>query len=95
MVVDCTWYLALLMVTCTSGPAETFGMPDVGQVKIGGRANLLLLGADPRQSIDAYSRIVKVIYVAVFSTLRISPRIAGLRCGELAPTLSFSGRFAI
>lgn len=42
-------------------PAEAFGMPDVGQVKVGGRANLLLLGADPRQSIDAYSRIVKVI----------------------------------
>jgi len=42
-------------------PAAAFGMPDVGQVKIGGRANLLLLGEDPRQSINAYSRIVKVI----------------------------------
>jgi imidazolonepropionase-like amidohydrolase len=42
-------------------PAVAFGMPDVGQVKIGGRANLLLLGEDPRQSINAYSRIVKVI----------------------------------
>jgi len=45
----------------TQVPAEAFGMPDIGQVQIGKRANLLLLGADPRQSIDAYSKIVKVI----------------------------------
>lgn len=45
----------------TLAPAEAFAMPDVGQVKIGGRANPLLLSADPRQSVDAYSRIVKVI----------------------------------
>jgi imidazolonepropionase-like amidohydrolase len=42
-------------------PAETFGMSDVGKVQAGRKANLLLLRVDPRQSIDAYSRIVKVI----------------------------------
>jgi imidazolonepropionase-like amidohydrolase len=45
----------------TLAPAEAFGMPEVGTVQVGARANLLLLAADPRQSTDAYSRIVKVI----------------------------------
>jgi imidazolonepropionase-like amidohydrolase len=36
-------------------------MSDVGKVQAGRKANLLLLRVDPRQSIDAYSRIVKVI----------------------------------
>jgi imidazolonepropionase-like amidohydrolase len=45
----------------TLAPAEAFRLPDVGKVQVGKRANLLLLGADPRQSIDAYSKIVKII----------------------------------
>ena len=34
---------------------------DIGTVQIGKRANLLLLRADPRKRIDAYTEIVTVI----------------------------------
>jgi imidazolonepropionase-like amidohydrolase len=34
---------------------------EIGTVQVGKRANLLLLREDPRQSIEAYSGIVKVI----------------------------------
>jgi len=34
---------------------------DIGTVQVGKRANLLLLRADPRRTIEAYQKIVKVI----------------------------------
>jgi imidazolonepropionase-like amidohydrolase len=46
----------------TSANAEALGLGrDIGTVEVGKRANLLLVRADPTQTIQAYAEIVKVI----------------------------------
>jgi imidazolonepropionase-like amidohydrolase len=46
----------------TLANAQAFGLSkDIGTVQFGKRANLLLLNADPTQTIHAYDKIEKVI----------------------------------
>jgi imidazolonepropionase-like amidohydrolase len=53
---------AQLFRAMTLSNAEAFGLSkDVGTVQFGKRANLLLLSADPTQTIHAYDKIEKVI----------------------------------
>jgi hypothetical protein len=53
---------AQIFVAATLSNAQTFRLDgDIGTVQVGKRANLLLVRADPRQTLDAYATIVKVI----------------------------------
>lgn len=53
---------AQLFRAMTSANAEALGLGrDIGTVEVGKRANLLLVRADPTQTIQAYAEIVKVI----------------------------------
>jgi imidazolonepropionase-like amidohydrolase len=53
---------AQLFRALTIADAEAFGISeDIGTVQVGKRANLLLLNADPTQTIHAYDKIEKVI----------------------------------
>ena len=53
---------AQLFRAITIADAEAFGLSrDIGTVQVGKRANLLLLNADPTQTIHAYDKIEKVI----------------------------------
>ncbi|MET0384463.1 MAG: amidohydrolase family protein [Polyangiales bacterium] len=53
---------AQIFRAATLSNAEALGLSDqVGIVSVGRRANLLLLRADPTQTVDAYNDIVKVI----------------------------------
>jgi imidazolonepropionase-like amidohydrolase len=53
---------AQLFRAITIADAQAFGLSkDIGTVEVGKRANLLLLNADPTQTIHAYDKIEKVI----------------------------------
>jgi imidazolonepropionase-like amidohydrolase len=51
-----------IFVAATLSDAQAFHLDgEIGTVQVGKRANLLLVRADPRQTLDAYASIVKVI----------------------------------
>jgi imidazolonepropionase-like amidohydrolase len=53
---------AQIFAAATIGNARALKLDrEIGTIEVGKRANLLLVRADPRQTVQAYAEIVKVI----------------------------------